>query len=212
MRPHPKQRTLILFGRFPQLGRGKRRLAAEIGDGPAHRWARSHLAACCRRLYAPHRWQLVLAVEGAPATWSAPRGLAWFDQSRAAGYRKDLGRRMLASLAAFAPQPVVLVGSDILGVEQSDIAELFSELERPGSLLAPARDGGFWALGHRGPARALAVLDTVGWSRADTCQSVQRALGARLIPLLKSDVDRASDLLGSPQGSKLAAKMPRITA
>lgn len=194
MRPNPNQRQLILFARFPQLGRGKRRLAADLGDGPAHRWARAQLALTCRQLYAPGRWRLLLAIEHAPAGWTAPLGLPWVDQTELASGRPGLGPRMLACLAAFAPAPSLLVGSDILGVTRADIARLFGALQRPGSLLAPAADGGFWAIGHRGPALANTALDGVAWSRADTCRAAQEALGARLVPLVKQDVDRAQDL------------------
>ncbi len=194
MRANPNQRHLILFARFPQVGRGKRRLAAELGDGPTNRWARRHLAASCRRLYAPGRWRLVLAMEGAPPGWSAPLGLKWLDQNRQAEGRKELGPRMIACLAAFAPGPTLLIGSDILNVERHDMALLFTALNRPGSLLAPASDGGFWAVGHRGPALARSALDGVAWSRSDTCSAAVRALNARLVPLIKQDVDQAHDL------------------
>ena len=57
MRPH-----LILFVRAPALGRGKRRLAREIGDVAALRFERQMIARLLRRLAGDTRWQLRLAI------------------------------------------------------------------------------------------------------------------------------------------------------
>src|SRR5262249_7055942 len=56
------RRTLILFVRAPLLGRGKRRLAREIGDLAALRFERSMIALLLRRLGKDGRWRLRIAV------------------------------------------------------------------------------------------------------------------------------------------------------
>lgn len=189
----PAQRHLVIFARHPRLGQGKRRLAAQIGDHPTHQWYRAQLAALTRRLSAPERWRLVLALDRAPARLGLapqqPAILQDWPNARRSQPAGDLGQRMLACLAHFAPKPVVLIGSDVLGIEQSDIAHLFQALQRPGSVLAPAKDGGFWALGHRGPALSPRAFDGVLWSRPDTGERAQIALKARMVSLLKSDLD-----------------------
>ena len=54
------KRHLILFLRVPMLGRGKRRLAAEIGDVAAVRFERLMIARLTRRLGRDRRWRLRL--------------------------------------------------------------------------------------------------------------------------------------------------------
>jgi len=56
------RRHLVLFVRAPQLGRGKRRLAQEIGDVATVRFERLMLALLLRRLGRDRRWRLRIAV------------------------------------------------------------------------------------------------------------------------------------------------------
>lgn len=205
-------RHLLIFARHPRLGQGKRRLAAEVGDGLALRWYRAQLNALVRRLVAPGRWRLVLAMEGSPARYAPAPGLPVVVQSQLAGSNADLGARMLACMQPFAPGPTLLIGSDVLGIERCDIADLFRALERPGSLLAPAHDGGFWALGHRGPALAKSRLEDVAWSRSDTAKHAQAALGARILPLVKSDLDCMDHAADTQLGDRQPAHLVRASA
>ncbi len=209
-------RHLLIFARHPRLGRGKRRLAAQVGDGLTLRWYRAHLEALLRRLAAPDRWRLVLALEAPPARYSAAACLPVpylpvLRQDQGAGPKADLGARMLTCMRPLAPGPTVLIGSDVLGIERCDIARLFAALERPGSLLAPARDGGFWALGHRGPALAGTSLAKVPWSRPDTFEQARAALKARIIPLVKSDLDSLGPPCEAPQNRRPQNRRPQNT-
>ena len=56
------RRHLVLFLRAPGLGRGKRRLAAEIGDLAALRFERLMIAMLLRRLAGDRRWDLRIVV------------------------------------------------------------------------------------------------------------------------------------------------------
>lgn len=140
----------MLFLRAPALGRGKRRLATEIGDVAAVRFERRMLARLVRRLGRDRRWRLRLAVtpdREALRLGAAPQG------------RGDLGARMRRVLAACPPGPKVLIGADIPAVAAAHIAEAFRLLGRHDVVFGPARDGGFWLVGARhrppdfGPAR-----------------------------------------------------------
>lgn len=209
------QPHLLIFARHPRLGRGKRRLAAQVGDSLAHRWYCAQLGALVRRLAAPGRWRLVLALETGPAMWPGHPRLPVILQDRLAGPNADLGARMLACIAPFAPGPTLLIGADVLGIERCDIAHLFNALERPGSLLAPASDGGFWAFGHRGPALPPRALEGIAWSLATTGHAAQQALGARLLPREKADLDRlerSADPASPPPAAHItfAGAQPRV--
>ena len=147
------QRHLILFLRAPALGRGKRRLAAAIGDVAAVRFERLMIARLLRRLGRDPRWRLRIAVT--PDRARLP-GVAPVRQGRG-----DLGQRMHRALAACPPGPAVLIGADIPAVTAAHIAEAFHLLGRHDVVFGPAEDGGFWLVGarHRPP-----VFGKIRWS------------------------------------------------
>ncbi|HUF57068.1 MAG TPA: DUF2064 domain-containing protein [Thermohalobaculum sp.] len=188
-----RHRRLVIFVREPLPGRVKSRLAADIGRIDACWWYRRQCRRLLRAVAADPRWETVLAVtpdRAAPGRFW-PSGLARTGQG--AG---DLGRRMARALRR-GPGDVLIVGSDIPGITPARIAETFACLGPRDAVLAPAEDGGYWAIGRRSgavlPARAL---ERVRWSTrhtgADSVASLA-PLSVGLGPVL-ADVDCAADL------------------
>jgi rSAM/selenodomain-associated transferase 1 len=139
------RRHLILFVRAPLLGRGKRRLARDIGALAALRFERSMLARLVRRLGRDRRWTLRVAIT--PDRARLP-GIATMGQG--AG---DLGVRMRRALAGCWHGPAVLVGADVPALDAAHVAEAFRLLGKHDLVFGPAEDGGFWLVGarHRPP-------------------------------------------------------------
>jgi glycosyltransferase A (GT-A) superfamily protein (DUF2064 family) len=114
----------------------------------------------------------------------------------------DLGVRMRRALAACGPGPVVLVGSDILGLTAPHIAAAFRLLGRHDIVFGPARDGGFWLVGCR---HWPPDFGEVRWSSrhalADTLANLPESLSAGFAATL-ADVDdgAAYHKLGRLQG------------
>jgi len=189
------RRTLVVMVKAPRPGRVKTRLARDIGPVAAAWWYRH----ACRRLFrrlADPRWALVLAVSPDAAAQSRvwPPGLARLGQGRG-----DLGARMTRLLAAFAPGPVVLVGSDIPGLGPAHVARAFAALGRAEAVLGPATDGGFWLIGARGRvALRRGLLDGVRWSTPCALADTRAALGDVRVALadVLADVDVAADISG----------------
>ena len=79
---------LVIFARRPQLGIGKRRLAADVGDVEALRFARGALDRLVRSLGRDPRWRLWLAVtpdrplDWVPAGTALPQGTGDLGQRR----------------------------------------------------------------------------------------------------------------------------------
>ncbi|HEX5318200.1 MAG TPA: TIGR04282 family arsenosugar biosynthesis glycosyltransferase [Stellaceae bacterium] len=175
------RRHLVLFVRAPELGRGKRRLAAAIGDVAAVRFERLMLARLRRELGHDRRWRLRLAVT---PDRKRPRGAT----GQGSG---DLGVRMHRALAACPPGPAVLVGADIPRLTANHIAEAFRLLGRHDVVFGPAEDGGFWLIGarHRPP-----LFRHVRWSTphalADARTGLPRRVSVGLAARL-ADVDDA---------------------
>jgi len=152
---------LVLFVRVPALGRGKRRLARDIGDLPTLRFERLMIARLLRRLADP-RWELRLAVTPDRAQRQARH---WHRRVEISGQGEgDLGRRMREALAAAPPGPVVLVGGDIPALDRSHVAAAFRRLGAHDLVFGPAADGGFWLVGSRRRPLPWDLFARVRWS------------------------------------------------
>lgn len=181
---------LVLFVREPALGRGKRRLATEIGDLAAVRFERSMIALLLRRL-ADRRWRLQVAVTPDHASRRARRwrrGLKVCAQGDG-----DLGRRMHRMLVGAGCGPVVLVGSDIPALTARHIAAAFRLLGDHDLVFGPAADGGFWLVGVRQRWRPpLSLFERVRWSSphalTDTLAGLPRRTAVGFVETL-ADVD-----------------------
>lgn len=166
--------VLILFGRVPQRGAVKKRLAAGIGTGAAYGFYRRMFNSLPRRL-ADRRWRIVLALTPLRARWRLPAGVEAWPQSGG-----GLGERMRRALLQ-ARGPALLMGTDIPDVNRSDIAEGFRALRRAPFVFGPAADGGYWLVGTRRRVLAGALFRTVRWSGPHALADSLRTLpsGAR---------------------------------
>ncbi|MEQ1697482.1 MAG: DUF2064 domain-containing protein, partial [Hyphomicrobiaceae bacterium] len=131
-------RHLVIFARIPQAGRGKRRLAAGVGDVQAVRFSRVRLAVLSARLARDPRWTTWIAVtpEGAGPR---PRGVRIVGQGRG-----DLGARMGRVFETLPLGPMVIIGSDCPAVGAAHIARAFEALGGRRAVFGPASDGGYW--------------------------------------------------------------------
>jgi uncharacterized protein len=158
--------TAVLFVRAPALGRGKRRLARDIGDLAAVRFERLMLALLLRRLGHDPRWRLTIAATPDRALRGAAhrhRGVAVFDQGRG-----DLGQRMRRAIELCPRGPVVLVGADIPALAARHVAAAFRLLGGCDLVFGPTVDGGFWLVGARRLPCPRALFENVRWSSPDS--------------------------------------------
>jgi uncharacterized protein len=186
------RRTLVLFVRAPVLGRGKRRLAHEIGDLAALCFERQMLALLPRRLGRNRRWRLRIAATPDCARWPGPRRSARIELvGQGMG---DLGARMIHAIAGCPPGPVVLVGADIPALRGGHIAAAFAKLGALDLVFGPAEDGGFWLIGSRRRQHLPRLFRAVRWSTrdalADTLANVPRHVSIGFVERLV-DVDDA---------------------
>jgi rSAM/selenodomain-associated transferase 1 len=211
------------MARWPAPGRCKRRLAA--GCGPVRaaavqaRLTAHTLAAAARarqraRAADPARpLAVVLAVDGigprAARRWGERLGA---DRVRRQG-RGSLGLRMRRQLLQghrAGARSVVLIGSDLPGLEAADLLAAFAALEqgareRSALVLGPARDGGYWLIGVQGcagpapPAGLFSGTDAaIGWGGPQVlANTLAAADAAGLVPRLlaeRADLDHPADL------------------
>ena len=184
------RRHLVLFVRAPHLGRGKRRLAQDIGDLATLRFERLMLALLLRRLARDRRWRLHIAVTPDKARGHARhwrRGVDVTGQGEG-----DLGVRMRRALATCPQGPVVLVGGDIPALTARHVATAFHQLGGCELVFGPAEDGGFWLVGARRRPRLPLLFEQVRWSSphalADTLAGLSPRVSVGFVDRLE-DVD-----------------------
>ncbi len=163
--------TLILFLRVPAIGRGKTRLAKDIGKVEAWRLSRAMTAGVLRRVRDP-RWRLVLRVTPDGALPGAePQG------------RGDLGRRLQHAIQAHARGPVAVIGTDAPDLNAAHVAAAFRAASRHDAAIGPAADGGFWILALSASRARTVAFKGVRWSTAHACADTVAALGGKVARL-----------------------------
>ena len=188
-----RQRVVVMV-KEPHPGRVKTRLGRDIGMTTAAFWFRHQALGLLRRISDP-RWSISLAVspdfEGlASRIW--PAHLPRVPQGRG-----DLGARMKRQFTK-SDLPTLIIGADIPGIRQQDIAHCFHLLAAKVLVFGPAPDGGYWAVGaHRlGRPLPIRLFDHVRWSTEFALSDSLASLGGASYALanMLDDVDTLHDL------------------
>ncbi|MDP2241185.1 MAG: glycosyltransferase [Burkholderiales bacterium] len=179
----PSHQHLVLFARQPRYGVGKRRLAADVGDLEALRFARGSLARLRRTLGSDPRWTLWLALSpDRPTDWAAPARII----AQGPG---DLGDRLSRVVRALPPGPVVILGADTPTVTREDVAGAFAALGSHEAVFGPARDGGYWLIGLRRRPRQHLPFAGVRWSTEHALADTMAAMDGCAVALLREQED-----------------------
>ncbi|MGH7198733.1 MAG: TIGR04282 family arsenosugar biosynthesis glycosyltransferase [Candidatus Omnitrophota bacterium] len=191
--------ALLIFVKFPEVGKVKTRLASAIG----HRKA----AEIYRRLAE----RTVRAA--APLAKGSAEIVICYDPPRKAGQIKrwiqkpfayeaqrgaDLGARLSHAVSnAFRRgcRKVVVIGSDCPDVRASTIRKAFRALSGKDAVIGPAADGGYYLIGLRKNNRSL--FRAIPWSSRHVFQrTLEKARRERLKVLtlpVKRDIDTIED-------------------
>ena len=183
-------RHVVIFARRPRLGQIKRRLAADIGPVETLRFYRSTLDTVTRRLLLGQGWSTRLAVTPDDAAFDSrafPPGVQCMPQGNG-----DLGERMARCLTRFGPNPAIIIGSDIPGIERRHIAAAFDALRRNDLVFGPSDDGGYWLVGAAQGARVGGLFEDVRWSTeqalVDTLENIRPGVRVEILEML-ADID-----------------------
>jgi rSAM/selenodomain-associated transferase 1 len=193
----PRELSLCIFARSPQLGSVKRRLAAEIGAAAALEVYRELAEDTLRRLAALDGVRSELWLAG-PVNAEV---LAWLQRWRLplrSQQGADLGERMANALAACHGQGCagLVVGTDCPPVDGAYVREAERALENHDVVLGPAEDGGYALVGTRVPTPG--IFRDVPWGSASVLDITLARIAAAgvSVALLETvwDVDTAEDL------------------
>jgi len=154
------QARLCLFARAPELGRVKRRLAAEIGSEAALAAHERLVRGALRRLGRVPGLVTELWLTGSPAAAEA----RW-PESRQVPLRRqcgaDLGARMHHALCDGLQHAAraMVVGTDCPSIDAAYVQAAVAALDQADVVLGPAEDGGYGLIGaRRAAAQRLSPL------------------------------------------------------
>jgi glycosyltransferase A (GT-A) superfamily protein (DUF2064 family) len=184
---------LLVFARRPALGQGKTRLAKNIGVLRTHLFYKQNLYEISFCKIGDPRWETVFALTEKDVPSPFPTIPAQWQG------KGNLGERMAKVLKyQYAGNPpVIIIGSDIPGIQRQHIQAGFRSLQSCDAVFGPSPDGGFWLIGlaRRKPV-PLHFMKTARWSTEHALADVLHGLkGLHIAPMLPelNDIDTVED-------------------
>jgi rSAM/selenodomain-associated transferase 1 len=198
---------ILVFLRYPEIGRVKTRLSADIGD--------FHSAGIYRcfvldLLSGIKKLQIDVVLYVTPGN-SIDKFVAWLgsDYVYVPQQGDDLGQRMKNSFAdtfSSGYERAVLIGCDIPDLPLRIIHEAFGALGRGDSVIGPAGDGGYYLIGFRSAAFLEESFEGIRWGTdsvfSETVSVLNRfGIAPHMLPVWH-DVDTLEDLISLVERSK----------
>ncbi|MCA9195332.1 MAG: TIGR04282 family arsenosugar biosynthesis glycosyltransferase, partial [Planctomycetales bacterium] len=196
---------LIVFARLPSAGQSKTRLIPAVGERLAagiYRYLALRSLKHVELLARQHGCRVTIWFTGADADAMAEQFPGpWKFQAQSDG---DLGARLEYAFEqefARGAHKVVVVGTDCLDLNATDLVEAFARLEESDVVFGPAKDGGYYLLGSRCFDGRL--FRDIAWSTPQVlvqtirkCEFLELSYG---LLAERHDVDLPSDLVGLRQ-------------
>lgn len=184
---------LLIFTRNPELGKCKTRLAAKVGDTAAldiYEFLLQHTVSFTKNL-AVEKWVFYSEEIWENDIWDNSTYTKKVQQG------PDLGMRMLNAFeqgfkAGF--EKIIIIGSDMYQLSQTDMEEAFSRLDDHDVVLGPAEDGGYYLLGMT--ALKKEVFQDKTWGTDTVLSNTLQDLRSESVFMLpeKNDVDHYEDI------------------
>jgi uncharacterized protein len=197
------KKAIIIFTRNPELGTCKTRLAKTIGEEAAldiYKFLLKHTANTTKSINAD---KYVFYSE------KIKKEDIWNDSIFKKKLQKgdDLGARMenaFIDLFQSGYQKVIIIGSDLLDLNASQINEAFEKLNEHDVVFGPAKDGGYYLLGLSNFHPC--IFQNKPWSKANLLEVTLQELGQKNVSLTLletlNDIDTFEDLKDHPQLKK----------
>jgi uncharacterized protein len=209
----PRHKAIVaVFVRQPVSGRVKTRLAGDLGDAAACGLYRAmvtdciaNVRACGLPLFLFHDGQ---DAAGLPPEWTSAADALFRQEGDSLGER--MGAAIERSFAAGA-QSVVLVGSDIPGIDAGLLRSAVDAVQDHDAVFAPALDGGYCLVASSSSRFNGVIFRGIPWSTSRVLEMtvaacVAHGLSFRLLEP-RQDIDTMDDLAAycrTPSASALA--------
>lgn len=189
--------ALIIFTRNPELGKGKRRLAASIGDEATFE---------IYKFLLDHTRTITSKLPVTKQVWYSEHvhdNDAW-DNNIYEKYEQkgeDLGDRMQHAfqIAFQTHSKVIIIGSDMYDLSQVDLQYAFDSLETHDAVLGPAIDGGYYLLGFKNNLVPHVFEDKEWGTETVLAKTLVDLKNISLATLeARNDVDYLEDIIDHP--------------
>jgi len=191
-----QENLLIIFSKNPVLGRCKTRLAKGIGAENAlavYRILLQHTSKITRNLKVDKEVFYTDFIDHED-NWDST---IYKKELQRPG---DLGQKMQAAFEAGfneGYQKIVLIGTDLITLEASDIQKAFEALDSNTVVFGPAQDGGYYLIGLAQMKPEL--FKNVPWSTAEVLtRSLEKIDDTYQLLQIKNDIDTVEDLAEIP--------------
>nr|WP_297787295.1 TIGR04282 family arsenosugar biosynthesis glycosyltransferase [uncultured Allomuricauda sp.] len=184
---------LLILTRNPELGKCKTRLAAKVGDQAALDIYKFLLE---KTVWFTKDLKVEKWVYYSREIW---KNDIWDNNvyKKKLQIGKDLGERMMNAFkegfqAGF--ENIIVIGSDMFHLNQSELEEAFSKLEENDYVVGPAEDGGYYLLGMKSLNKELFQNKT--WGTDSVLSATLSNIKDDKVALLdeKNDVDHYEDI------------------
>ena len=197
MKDKKQKNCLIIFTRNPELGKGKRRLAADVGNEAALE---------IYKFLLDHTREITKDLDVVKQVWYSERvheDDAWDNgiYQKFAQQGDDLGSRMnnALNLALQQYDNAIVIGSDLYDLSQQDLEFAFAKAEQHDAIIGPATDGGYYLLGfHKNIVDG--IFEGKEWGTDTVLQETLKDLEQTNFYKLeaRNDVDDVSDIVEEP--------------
>ncbi|MBD3298338.1 MAG: DUF2064 domain-containing protein [candidate division Zixibacteria bacterium] len=192
-----RARQVLIFGKYPEPGRVKTRLAASIGVDNAAQIAAQLLELTIQRLspLMSDGIDVILYIDP-PEREPDFRNRFGDDLNIRSQPAGDLTARLTAAYEYDRSADIIVVGSDCPGITSNLARDAFAQITDRQMVFGPTDDGGFYLMGARGLPDGF--FRNIRWSSEVTLSELEQRAedrGFRLVRLPRLfDVDTHSDL------------------
>jgi len=202
----PPPKRLLVFARLPEHGAVKTRLASELGPDRALAVYSAMLRDALASI-GDSKEDTEVEVLWAPTEAADGDALskAFGDRSLAMQTGETLGDRLSMAFSErfffHRTERIIAVGVDDPTIPRPLIDAAFELLESCDWVVGPARDGGYYLIGCRGPAFESEAFQEIAWGTSSVFASTIAKIRAwqrnlAILPM-RSDIDTAADLEAS---------------
>ncbi len=161
------QNNLVMMVKTPKIGHVKTRLAKDIGPLAATQFYRFTAHRQIARLSQDPRWKTFIAIapDASQNHWPWPKTAQKEPQGSG-----NLGDRMQRVFHRHAPNPTLIIGTDVPAITPWHINQAFQSLGHSSVVMGPCEDGGYWCIGQKNSPKTYTLFNNVRWSSAHTLQ------------------------------------------
>ncbi len=190
--------TLIIFVKYPEPGKVKTRLAADIGKEKAAKIYKGMAETVISNVLRSEDYRSVIFFDPPERKSDFER---WLGNSHMLLPQEgqSLGERMVKAfdkVFSFGAERAVIIGTDCVEISNELVSQGFSALKNADIVIGPAEDGGYYLLGLKRPIRE--IFNKINWgTNLVLNQTLKKArkegLKFQLLKTLK-DIDTVKDL------------------